>query len=994
MFWRGVKCRQYIVKLSLCSVLLLNITTLYAQIPNFKHYTVNDGLPSSYVYTTLQDSKGFVWLATDKGVAMFDGYKFKKFTTANGLSTNDVWNICEDTQGRIWFSCFAKRVCYYSHQDQAIHSVWLNKNQVEYIFEIRQPTPTQIMLITSKKRYIIKNNKRQVLDINNSHSGIPSDGLSKYVYLEGKYIYQYDGQNKKMILENPLQNTPYLNFTYNKSNQYFFWTAGQIVRTVAKQKNIEADSKTLGLAADEHFDYLRFASETVIFVHTNKQSFLIDNNLKRLSEFDYINSFKANQARFDSEGNLWITTRNDGLYLLSKDASLARSFEALKNQSVTKLTTDGTSLWIGTQQGQVYRFQNRVLQLLDLKLYTNESPIIAMAIDKLKNQLWLSWQDGHITKIPLNGQMVFKTKLANLKTPFIIDSPTTATIVGQGGKSILPSVSKSVWFAAHGNLIEWRDSASTWQPRQRIQSGRNKVLAENNAGLIWIGRNDGLSVVANGQLNELTAYKKNNDLLNNPINAIYCNTNGSLWVGTDGWGLYWFNNGHTQQIPELNGSSIQSICTDNEANLWLATNVGVYVLTIQNAMPLRYQIQHISMAQGLPSQEVNEVRILDNKVYMATNQGLSVFERSQILKKQANVRFPLVVRGIAVNRQTVPIKTNYDLDYTQNNIDIDFVGLSYRSDGNIKYEYRLKNTSLVDTTWKPTPDSQIEFPNLAPDQYRLEIRAFDVNNQLSEPRPPIVFNIKPPFWNRLWFWLLMTALALAIMAVAIWLRVRYISKKEVEKTAVNKRFAELELQALQAQMNPHFIFNALTAIQNFIIQNDDIQAIDYLTKFSRLMRLFLESSREKYVSLADELQLLKIYVELEQVRFRNKFKVEFLIDPTINQSTQIPSMLIQPFVENAINHGLVYLDENAGGLLQIAFKKTENVLYCSINDNGIGRQQAADMKQRSNKPYRSRGMEITAERIKTLQDIDNINVKISVIDNTNPTGTLVMIAIA
>jgi sensor histidine kinase YesM len=105
-------------------------------------------------------------------------------------------------------------------------------------------------------------------------------------------------------------------------------------------------------------------------------------------------------------------------------------------------------------------------------------------------------------------------------------------------------------------------------------------------------------------------------------------------------------------------------------------------------------------------------------------------------------------------------------------------------------------------------------------------------------------------------------------------------------------------------------------------------------------------------------------------------------------------MLIQPFVENAINHGLVYLDENAGGLLQIAFKKTENVLYCSINDNGIGRQQAADMKQRSNKPYRSRGMEITAERIKTLQDIDNLNVKISVIDNTNPTGTLVMIAIA
>jgi LytS/YehU family sensor histidine kinase len=242
----------------------------------------------------------------------------------------------------------------------------------------------------------------------------------------------------------------------------------------------------------------------------------------------------------------------------------------------------------------------------------------------------------------------------------------------------------------------------------------------------------------------------------------------------------------------------------------------------------------------------------------------------------------------------------------------------------------------------------------------------------------------------LFLWLIVAAAGLSV-----WLRVRYVRKKESEKTTVNKRFAELELQALQAQMNPHFVFNALTAIQNFILQNDTEKAIHYLTKFSRLMRLFLESSREKYISLADEVQLLRLYTELEQVRFRDKFKVEFVIDQAVNQTVQIPSMLIQPFVENAINHGLVYLDENSGGLLQITFKKIENVLHCSIKDNGIGRQQAADMKQQlANKPYRSRGMEITTERIKTLNDIDNLNVKISIIDNTNPTGTLVDIAIA
>jgi ligand-binding sensor domain-containing protein len=987
---------------SVCIVLLLNSTASQAQIPHFKHYTVNDGLPSSYVYTTFQDSKGFVWIATDKGVAQFDGYRFKKFTTANGLSTNDVWNICEDAQGRIWFSCFAKRVCYYSHQDQRLHSVWLDKAKIDYIFEVRQPNPKQVMLVTSKKSYVIENNKKKTITNNISHSGIPSDGLSQYIYTYLKeqvpYTYQYDGYKNSTVLKIPYNNDQFYRFTYNRNNQYFFWTVNQITRTVPNQNEIRVDLQTLGLAADEHIDYLRFASETIIFVHTSKQSFLIDTNLKRLTEFDYIRSFEVNQARFDDEQNLWISTRNDGLYLLSRDAALARSFESFREQGITKLLLADTTLWIGTKQGQIYRYKNKNLQHVDLLGYQTASPIIDMTTDK-QQHLWVSWQDGYVTNLPTNNQGVFKTKKTSKitsfeKTDYVEKGHSTIEIMNATSKAVLHSLTGSIWCASHGDLREYRDTASSWRINRRIASARSKVLAEDSKGRIWVGRIDGLSVLKDGVLNELTILKKNNDLLNNPINAIYCNADGSLWVGTDGWGLYRFENGKTQSIAELKGNSVQSIHADKDGNLWLATNAGVYVLTVKYVSPLIYSIQRISIAQGLPSQEINDVCILNNAVYVASNAGLSVFDRLQILNKQANVSFPLLIRQVSVNRKPLKIKTNYELDYTQNSIDIDFVGLSYRSDGNIRYEYRLKNSSMLSAIWKPTADSHIEFPNLAPDQYRLEIRAFDVNNQPNEPLPPIVFNINPPFWDRLGFRLAMIGLVLVLAGIAAWLRVYYVNKKESEKTAVNKRFAELELHALQAQMNPHFVFNALTAIQNFILQNDSEKAIGYLTKFSRLMRLFLESSREKYISLSDELQLLKIYVDLEQVRFRDKFKVEFLIDENVNQTIQIPSMLIQPFVENAINHGLVYLDENSDGLLQISFKKTENILYCTIKDNGIGRQQADEMKRRSNKPYRSRGMEITAERIKTLHDIDKLNVKISIIDNTNPTGTLVQIAIS
>jgi PAS domain S-box-containing protein len=194
----------------------------------------------------------------------------------------------------------------------------------------------------------------------------------------------------------------------------------------------------------------------------------------------------------------------------------------------------------------------------------------------------------------------------------------------------------------------------------------------------------------------------------------------------------------------------------------------------------------------------------------------------------------------------------------------------------------------------------------------------------------------------------------------------------------NRLKAELELRALQMQMNPHFIFNALNSIQSYILNQDTATANLYLTKFSRLIRLFLESSRSKFIPLFEEINLLTLYIELEKLRFDNKFEFEILFEGRVDKNIEIPTMILQPFIENAINHGLRYKQQK--GLLSIKFYKEKNYLICTIEDDGVGRKNSEIIKDKPIEGYKSQGLKITAERLITYNKINDANIVFSVRD--------------
>ncbi len=220
---------------------------------------------------------------------------------------------------------------------------------------------------------------------------------------------------------------------------------------------------------------------------------------------------------------------------------------------------------------------------------------------------------------------------------------------------------------------------------------------------------------------------------------------------------------------------------------------------------------------------------------------------------------------------------------------------------------------------------------------------------------------------------------------------------EMELVQIKQEQAAIEMRALRAQMNPHFIFNSLNSINKYILKNEPANASRYLTRFAKLIRLILDNSNSSEVALSDELEALRLYVEMESLRFTNKFVYEITVDDHVNTSTlQVPPLIIQPYVENAIWHGLLH--KESGGRLQISVTTTsDNLLKCTVEDNGIGRKRANQLKSKSATTNKSLGMKLTEERITMLNKYTALNASIQIIDleiiNGDAAGTKVILTI-
>ncbi len=970
--------------------------SLISQVHAFIHYNVDNGLASSNVYSIMEDSKGYIWFSTDMGISRFDGYNFQLYSTAEGLAYNDVWGMYEDSKNRIWVYTFGPDFYYF--ENEKFHRVENNyaKDKSFTIINIKEDKNRNIWIKLvyglykfSNENELTRIDTKRISTANSENRFSISEGETDLIDTDENLFSIVNGEliHKRKLHSDifPLKvwSASHLKLHFPDTSIYYFDQElyfdleDTLIRKRIDVKDCSGIPAYIGDYWNAHF------------FSCNERLLVLNNAFEEIQDYSFVNKFDFQSLCIDSNRNAWIGTKNDGVYMLPHKGLRAKTYLIEKERySVSTISKDREGkIWFGTKNGKIYYIKND-----KINLYHNWIDDKSESFGAVKD---LSFSDSGKLYVIYEKSVFRIIDLNNIDKPFLVNYfidrnqillKNRGYIEMASQKSFADSTTDTIIIATSFGLEKWTSKGNLFLSERLTKSRCYAVQKDENSG-VWIGQPNGLFLHKDNYLDSLELLKERYHVLGKSIKTINIDNEQNKWIGTDGFGLFLLDrNNNLTLIEGLENTIIKSVFIDKQSEVWVATNNGL--ANINESLKVKF----LTTAQGLASNEVNDVYTDSNYIYIGTHKGLTVIDKKIDLSQQNAPLFyidKLLIRGVEQELSDNDSIYFYDLNYQQNSIKIDYTCLSYQSHKNITYEYKM---SGIDTTWKETSQLSKEYPILPYGKsYVFNIRARDSNNQYSETTYQFEFKINPPWWETILFRLFV----LSLVFLYLLYKINNFKEKEREKTAINKKFAELELQALQAQMNPHFVFNALQAIQDFVAGQDERSANKYMSNFSKLMRLFLESSKEKYISLDDEIQLLELYLELEQLRFEPTFDYIIDVPEVIDRSTlQIPAMLLQPFVENAVNHGLRY--KKSKGFIKILISEDGNQLKIQIIDNGVGIKKAQEIKNKATQSYKSRGMTIIEERLKSLQYIDDVEIKIDVKDrysNNTIDGTIVSLSI-
>ena len=473
------------------------------------------------------------------------------------------------------------------------------------------------------------------------------------------------------------------------------------------------------------------------------------------------------------------------------------------------------------------------------------------------------------------------------------------------------------------------------------------------------------------------------------VNAI-ANTNGTIWLATQHNGLLKYEQNTLQpsgiKLPE--NLQINTILSDGWL-LWIGTDSGLFQYHTKTN-----ELKSLSAQDGLNT-AVNSLLVLQNQLVVVLPNGFYTLPKQNGLFKSfktAKVR----VEAVSINDRDTLVTRSYKLPHHLNKIGLKFNSNGFQSNQHVNYQYRVQE---IDSSWQNIPLNThfVNFNSLSSGTYTFELKAQNISAKNPVFAVPITFVIAKPFWETYWFY----ALVLLTVFGLIWLYFRWrLQQKEaqriaeVDKILIDKKITNLRLENLRSQMNPHFIFNALNSIQDYIISNEKELASSYLVKFSRLIRMYLDYSQQNEITLEEELNALKLYLELEKVRFEDELEYTISVDNQLKtKQIKVPSLFIQPYVENALKHGLLHkLNDRK---LHIEAKIIQqNKLEITVEDNGIGRAQSEKLKRpnQQHKPFATKANE---ERVHLYKNKLKRDITITTIDlydeNNVAAGTKVVI---
>jgi len=457
-----------------------------------------------------------------------------------------------------------------------------------------------------------------------------------------------------------------------------------------------------------------------------------------------------------------------------------------------------------------------------------------------------------------------------------------------------------------------------------------------------------------------------------------------------------FNNGKQLRLSEKDGLASNTINTtfmdDNEV-LWLGTNKGINSLQV-DTLTDEYHISTISNgSKNLSSPNVLQIYNRDSNLYLGTDSGFDIIDL-RVDGKMAEI--PLVLDSLYINESYYkPTNDFISLRYDSNTFTFYYTAIAFNKFGDLKYRYKLEGLS---NNWVYTKERKTTFIQLNPGEYTFHLQVQNEQGKWINLGLKPHFNIKPPYWTTWWFIGGGVLLSLLLIGGILFYYIRNIRKEKTfieQEKHLLEELNESQQKALSSQLNPHFVFNSLNSMQNFILTKRTELSSDYLSKFSKLMRFVFENSKKLYVPLSDEIEALELYLELEEVRHNHKFSYQIKDNILETEEIQIPALLVQPIIENAIWHGLLH-KKSEDRLLEIKFYVDDMSLHIDVKDNGVGRGFSKP-RPKFIKKQRSSGVQLTKQRLELLSQSSNLDTNFKIIDLSDkigrPCGTCVTISI-
>ncbi|WP_420319192.1 histidine kinase [Ekhidna sp.] len=925
---------------------------------NAVNYTIKDGLPSNTVYAVIQDDQGFIWFGTDAGLSRFDGLEFKNYGLKEGLPDMDILNFFKDSQGRIWMYTFNGKVCYLkdgrilnSSNDPFLAGADLESRLTSIVEDENEIFISSlwegVKILNPNKRIKTlssENDKNYLVIINNKCYWLLINSTSIKYYLVSDLISNLDSDS---IEFQELSNRKgFANFSYVNVFKDEIFGVSRGTNSTHQFFKINLDQQLFHIQSVH--DYVVYNIEAIrdrVFLYTSDGIKLIDP--ENLTTSDFIDLEEVTKFIYDFDDNIWFSTLKSGAFFIPNQPVKKKYPVQIRN--VEKLYSTPNYLYIAYRNRLIARTNQFLKDELENISTLELSYIKSFYVDPLQN-MWV-----------LSSSSLLKNEKPST-SGFTVDLFYSLL---KDSEFIYHSFDELIYTNLKNDELYNFDYENVGKIWDFILFDHSILLAGSN-GLFSLNLSD-LTVKRFPEFDQIR------------VTSIALDKFDKLWLVTNGNGLLRLPKQLIFTIPsnEISGYRIENYSDVFnkvlliDSTLYSSTPKGISKFIFNKEEVV--ETTHITESHGLEPARVVDVVYYSGDVYMGQDNGLFSFKHSENFND--TIRFPVIVDELRTSDTVInTLDKDITFPYDVGIIQVNTKTIYFKDHNNLSYQFKLYNQNESAESWTTSPNNEFLFSNLEPGNYTFEVRVKSLNSDWTEPSS-ISFSIENVFWRTLWFKILIAS----ILLFSITLATNSISRSRKRKQLLSRQKIESDLKALKAQINPHFLFNSLNSIHSYILEKENDLAEDYLLKYGKLMRNILNHSNELSIRMDDELEAIKLYIELEKIRINKP--IDFQVDTSKIDVTEhkVPSMIIQPLLENAIWHGIQPSAKE--GKILLKFEQKDDVVKVEIHDNGTGFQD-------QNFDDRPSGLQLVKERIELINQLKGRKSSFKI--DSDETGTKII----